>query len=332
MSACSTRVGPRPMPSPTDRSASVVTSIPFAAVVDDRARPCRRPCADVPTRRNIAAARMCRSARREDATTPLPGVRCLRRRARTSARLGFRRRSTTQTKEFWMSSTSTAGRGMFRRPVEGGSNLDGMGDASPKTNPTLLGEMTMEALGSGIIAIFGTGVVAAVVTAKIGDHDSIAWAWGLGVTFGIFVAAKTTGAHLNPAVTLAVALFKGFPKNRHPPVHRRAGDRLGPRRAHHQARLRRTDRRDRSGAHPCDAGHLLDVTRQRRQRAARLGRAGLLRPGRRHRGPAVPDLRGHRPARSEPLPRAHRHRGRPDHRRHRFRARYRRRLRDQPGP
>lgn len=114
-----------------------------------------------------------------------------------------------------MSTTRPAGgRLSLRRSAQGGSNLDGMGDAAPTTNPTLLGEMAMEALGSGIIAIFGTGVVAAVVTAKIGDHDSIAWSWGLGVTFGIFVAAKTTGAHLNPAVTLAVALFKGFPKNR----------------------------------------------------------------------------------------------------------------------
>ncbi len=114
-----------------------------------------------------------------------------------------------------MSTTRPAGgRLSFRRPAQGGSNLDGMGDAAPTTNPTLLGEMTMEALGSAIIAIFGTGVVAQVVTAKLGDHDSIAWSWGLGVTLGIFVAAKTTGAHLNPAVTIAVALFKGFPKNR----------------------------------------------------------------------------------------------------------------------
>ena len=112
------------------------------------------------------------------------------------------------------SATSARGKGqLFRRPVAGGSNLDGMGDAAAKTNPTLLGEMVMEALGSAIIAIFGTGVVAQVVTSKgaLGSHDSIAWSWGLGVTLGIFVAAKTTGAHLNPAVTLAVAAFKGFP-------------------------------------------------------------------------------------------------------------------------
>jgi glycerol uptake facilitator protein len=53
-------------------------------------------------------------------------------------------------------------------------------------------------------------VVAQVVAGGIGDHDSIAWAWGLGVTLGIYVAGRMTGAHLNPAVTIALAAFRGF--------------------------------------------------------------------------------------------------------------------------
>lgn len=73
------------------------------------------------------------------------------------------------------------------------------------------GEMAAEFLGTMILILFGVGVVAQVVTTKgLGDHNSIAWAWGLGVTFGVYVAGRLTGAHLNPAVTLAFAVFRGF--------------------------------------------------------------------------------------------------------------------------
>lgn len=76
--------------------------------------------------------------------------------------------------------------------------------------PGLLGEMAAEFAGTMILILFGVGVVAQVVAGGIGDHDSISWAWGLGVTLGVYVAARISGAHLNPAVTLALAVFKGF--------------------------------------------------------------------------------------------------------------------------
>ena len=84
-----------------------------------------------------------------------------------------------------------------------------------KKNP-LVGELSAEFFGTMILILFGCGVVAQVVTGGFpeavvfGDHDSIAWAWGLGVTMGVYVAARLSGAHINPAVTLAFAVFKGF--------------------------------------------------------------------------------------------------------------------------
>jgi glycerol uptake facilitator protein len=77
-----------------------------------------------------------------------------------------------------------------------------------------LGELIAEFLGTMILILFGVGVVAQVVTApdgSLGDHDSIAWSWGIGVILGVYVAGRVSGAHINPAVTIALAAFKGFP-------------------------------------------------------------------------------------------------------------------------
>ncbi|MGH3462212.1 MAG: MIP/aquaporin family protein [Kribbellaceae bacterium] len=81
---------------------------------------------------------------------------------------------------------------------------------------TLLGEMAAEFAGTMILILFGVGVVAQVVVGGglydggLGDHDSITWAWGIGVTMGVYVAGRMSGAHINPAVTLAMAAFRGF--------------------------------------------------------------------------------------------------------------------------
>jgi len=76
--------------------------------------------------------------------------------------------------------------------------------------PGMLGELAAEFAGTMILILFGVGVVAQVAGGGIGDHDSIAWAWGLGVMLGVYVAGRISGAHLNPAVTIALAVFKGF--------------------------------------------------------------------------------------------------------------------------
>ena len=81
----------------------------------------------------------------------------------------------------------------------------------------LLGEFFAEFFGTMILILFGVGVVAQVVTGGFptttgatGDYNSIAWGWGLGVTMAVYVAGRLSGAHLNPAVTVALAAFKGF--------------------------------------------------------------------------------------------------------------------------
>jgi glycerol uptake facilitator protein len=75
----------------------------------------------------------------------------------------------------------------------------------------LVGELAAEFAGTFILIAIGVGVVAQVVAGGIGNHDSIAWAWGFGVILGVYVAGKVTGGHLNPAVTFANAIFSGFP-------------------------------------------------------------------------------------------------------------------------
>jgi glycerol uptake facilitator protein len=94
-------------------------------------------------------------------------------------------------------------------PVAGGTELP-----SPRPwEPRLAGELAAEFFGTMILILFGVGVVAQVVGSKgtLGAHDSIAWAWGLGVMLGIYTAGRISGAHLNPAVTIAFAALNGFP-------------------------------------------------------------------------------------------------------------------------
>jgi glycerol uptake facilitator protein len=77
---------------------------------------------------------------------------------------------------------------------------------------TLVGELSAEVLGTFTLIIFGVGVVAqTVLTPFSAGAQSIHWAWGIGVVMGVYVAGGISGAHLNPAVTVALALRRGFP-------------------------------------------------------------------------------------------------------------------------
>ncbi len=69
-----------------------------------------------------------------------------------------------------------------------------------------------ELVGTFIIVFFGCGVVAASVTtgAQSGVFQ-VAIVWGIGVALAIYSTAALSGAHLNPAVTISLAVHQRFP-------------------------------------------------------------------------------------------------------------------------
>lgn len=78
---------------------------------------------------------------------------------------------------------------------------------------TLLGQCIAEFIGAGLLIFFGVGCVAALVLtgAEFGQWE-VSIIWGIGVAIAIYCTAGVSGAHLNPAVTIALASFHGFDK------------------------------------------------------------------------------------------------------------------------
>lgn len=72
-----------------------------------------------------------------------------------------------------------------------------------------------ELIGTMLLILLGDGVVANVVLKDTKGNNSgwivITTAWALAVFVGVVVAAPYSGAHLNPAVTVALAISGAFP-------------------------------------------------------------------------------------------------------------------------
>ncbi|ACU53820.1 MIP family channel protein [Acidimicrobium ferrooxidans DSM 10331] len=88
---------------------------------------------------------------------------------------------------------------------------------------TTWGELLSEYLGTLVLLAFGTGSVAVAVVGLTmsgrtvvifqgaGGWLLITWGWAMAVVMGVYVAGGVSGAHLNPAVTLAMAIKGSLP-------------------------------------------------------------------------------------------------------------------------
>src|ERR1700758_3780725 len=69
-----------------------------------------------------------------------------------------------------------------------------------------------EFVGTALLVLLGDGVVASVVLlGKQADWIVITTGWALAVNLAVYVTGRASGGHLNPAVTLALAVRGEFP-------------------------------------------------------------------------------------------------------------------------
>jgi glycerol uptake facilitator protein len=72
-----------------------------------------------------------------------------------------------------------------------------------------------EFIGTALLILLGNGVVANVVLRKTKGEGSgwivIAFGWGMAVFVAVFCVSDSSGAHINPAVTVALAAAGKFP-------------------------------------------------------------------------------------------------------------------------
>ena len=76
-------------------------------------------------------------------------------------------------------------------------------------------DYTAEAIGTALLILFGDGVVANVLLARSKGEKSgwivIVFGWAVAVMIAVYAVGRLSGAHLNPAVTVALASIGAFP-------------------------------------------------------------------------------------------------------------------------
>ncbi len=88
-------------------------------------------------------------------------------------------------------------------------------ETQPNPNPPLISQVVAEVIGTFLLIFFGCGAVhAAVLTGAQQGLWQVAIVWGVAIMLAIYSVGGISGAHINPAMTLAFALWRGFPKAR----------------------------------------------------------------------------------------------------------------------
>lgn len=91
---------------------------------------------------------------------------------------------------------------------------NGGASAAEKAVPAplpLIRPLLAEFIGTFIIVQFGTGaVMSAIFGGALVGLFQIAAVWGIAVTLAIYCTAHISGAHLNPSITIALAMFRNF--------------------------------------------------------------------------------------------------------------------------
>lgn len=80
----------------------------------------------------------------------------------------------------------------------------------------MFGPLLGEVFGTFILILLGDGVVANVglaprLAAEAYNWNTITFGWAFAVIVAVYVSAGVSGAHLNPAVTVSLAMKRGFP-------------------------------------------------------------------------------------------------------------------------